>query len=29
MRLHTSYIIRNLIVVLNVVILVVVVGPCA
>ncbi len=29
MKLHTSYIIRNLIVVLNVVILVVVVGPCA
>ena len=29
MRLHTSYIIRNLIVVLNVMILVVVVGPCA
>ena len=29
MRLYTSYIIRNLIVVLNVVILVVVVGPCA
>ncbi len=29
MKLHISYIIRNLIVVLNVVILVVVVGPCA
>lgn len=29
MKLHTSYIIRNLIVVLNVVILVVVVGPYA